>query len=289
MCSGKFIKIAQIKDEELMEGTLIADLQAFLVQLRAGSLKPDFLTFCGPIHWDIPERHKRENDNFAVIPVSTFEAWWNIQAEPSVRRAVRKAEKSGITVKEAEFNDEFVQGIVDINNETPIRQGRQFWHYQKPFALVRHEHMTYSERNIFLGAYLEGGLVGYLRMTRVNNSAHIIQILSMQKHSDKRIMNALIAKAVEVCEARGLTELRYCNYVYHDPSSSLTEFKKRNGFTMLEMPRYFIPLTLRGQIALACGLHKPLKEQMPLSLRRTLIRMRDRWFQMHQQVFKGNA
>ena len=38
----------------------------------------------------------------------------------SVRRAVRKAAKAGVIVKLAEFDDAFVKGIVNINNETPI-------------------------------------------------------------------------------------------------------------------------------------------------------------------------
>jgi len=42
----------------------------------------------------------------------------------------------------------------------------------------------------------------------------------------------------------------YCNYIYNDPKSSLTEFKRRNGFEQVLLPRYYIPLTLKGKIAL---------------------------------------
>jgi hypothetical protein len=57
--------------------------------------------------------------------------------ESSVRRAVKKAVKSGVTVRIAEFNDDLVRGIVNINNETPIRQGKPFWHFQKGFDAVK--------------------------------------------------------------------------------------------------------------------------------------------------------
>ena len=73
------------------------------------------------------------------------------------------------------------------------------------------------------------------------------------KHFDKRPTNALIAKAVEICEQRGFAYLTYCNYVYNDPDSSLTEFKRRNGFEQVLVPRYYIPLTLQGRIALKLG------------------------------------
>ena len=64
-----------------------------------------------------------EWDNAAVIPITTYSEWLEKRIESSVRRAVKKAVKSGVTVRIAEFNDDLVRGIVNINNETPIRQG----------------------------------------------------------------------------------------------------------------------------------------------------------------------
>ena len=119
-----------------------------------------------------------------------------------MRRAVRKAAKAGVVVKVAEFDDAFVQGIVSINNETPIRQGRRFWHFQKSFDAVKRENSTYAERNAFLGAYYQDELIGFIRMTYADKVANIVQLLSMIKHYDKRPANALIAKAVEICEQK---------------------------------------------------------------------------------------
>ena len=48
----------------------------------------------------------------------------------------------------------------------------------------------------------------------------------------------------------------YCNYVYNDPNSSLTEFKRRNGFEKVLLPRYYIPLTLKGKLAQRCQFHR---------------------------------
>src|SRR5205807_10330158 len=132
--------------------------------------------------------------------------------------------------------------------------------------------LTYAERNIFVGAYLQGELIGYIRMVRVGRVASVIQLLTMTKHYDKRPANALIAKAVEVCDQKGMSHLMYCNYVYKDPKSSLTEFKKRSGFEQALLRRYYIPLTLKGKISLKLGLNCGLACQILETMIRHLMR-----------------
>ena len=177
-----------------------------------------------------------------------------------------------------DFDDEFVRGIVGINNESPTRQGKAFWHYQKSFEAVKEENSTYADRNLFLGAYFEDELVGFIRIVIINTEASIIQVLSKMKHFDKRPQNALIAKAVEICEQRGFAYLTYCNYVYNDPDSSLTEFKRRNGFEQVLVPRYYIPLTLQGRIALKLGIHQGPKKLIPKPVFKQLLRLRSYWY-----------
>ena len=116
-----------------------------------------------------------------------------------------------------------------------------------------------------------------MRITAVDRVASVIQLLSMMKHLDKRPTNALIAKAVEVCEQKGMSHLMYCNYVYNDPKSSLTEFKRRNGFEQALVPRYYIPLSRKGKIALKWGFHRGLVKQLPKSLVEQLLRARNLW------------
>jgi hypothetical protein len=187
-------------------------------------------------------------------------------------------------VKEADFNDRFIQGIVNINNETPIRQGKPFWHYQKSFEAVKHENSTYADRNIFLGAYEQDELIGYLRITCVDTVAHILQILSMVKHFDKRLANAMIAKAVEVAAEKGFSQLTYCSYIYNDPDSSLTEFKRRNGFEQVFVPRYYVPLTLKGSIALKLGIHRGFLQRLPKPLLIRMVRLRNSWYERKTKI-----
>jgi hypothetical protein len=277
--TGKCLKIASVQDEDLLEGETVADPTSFVLQLKETELNADIFTFVQKLPATTP-RHKYhlEWDNLAVIPVTTFSDWWEKRVESSVRRAVRKAAKSGVVVKLVEFDDAFVKGIVSINNETPIRQGKPFWHFHKGFDAVKRENSTYAERNAFLAAYWQDELIGFIRMTYADRLANIVQLLTMTKHFDKRPANALVAKAVEICEQKGISHLVYCNYTYNDPKSSLTEFKRRNGFEKVLLPRYYIPLSLKGKIALILGFHRALVQRIPKPIVGQVLKIRNRWY-----------
>jgi hypothetical protein len=277
--TGRLLKIASVKDEDLQEGETVIEPSVFVSQLKQTALDADIFTFVQKLPLITPRyNYHFEWDNLAVIPITSFSDWWDKRVEPSVRRAVRKAAKAGVVVKVAEFNDAFVNGIVAINDETPIRQGKPFWHFQKSFEAVKRENSTYAERNIFVAAYYHDELIGFIRMTYVDRLANIVQLLTMTKHFDKRPGNALVAKAVEICEQKGISHLVYCNYIYNDPKSSLTEFKRRNGFEKVLLPRYYIPLTPKGKIALSLGLQRRLSQHIPKSLVTQVLRIRSLWY-----------
>lgn len=279
IASGNWIRTATVQDEDLIENDTLADPVSFIQRLKESDLKADLFTFSQRLPDTAPKYNYRlEWDNVAAIPISKFSDWWDNRVDPGVRRAVRKSTKSGVVTKVAEFDDEFVAGISRIYNETPMRQGKPFWHYLKGLEDVRAENATYSERNIFLGAYLHGEMIGFIRLTKVGTVGSVIQILSMTKDYDKRPTNALIAKAVEVCEEAGMSHLMYCNYVYNDPTSSLTEFKRRNGFEKILLPRYYVPLTVKGNLALQVGLHQGVVKRIPQPLLIKLLKLRNSWY-----------
>ncbi len=286
--TGRWLKMAAVQDEDLVEGEMLADPLSFVLHLKETGLNPDMFTFAQKLPDTTPKyTYHLEWDNQAVIPITTFSDWWEKRVESSVRRAVRKATKAGIVVRLAEFDDAFVQGIVSINNETPVRQGRAFWHYRKSFDAVKCENSTYSERNAFLGAYCQDELIGFMRMTYSDRVANIVQLLSMMKHYDKRPANALIAKAVEVCEQQGMSYLMYYNYIYNDPQSSLTEFKRRNGFEQVLLPRYYIPVTVKGRVALGLGLHRGLVKRIPQPVVTQLLKLRSLWYARRVKAIEG--
>jgi hypothetical protein len=75
-----------------------------------------------------------------------------------------------------------------------------------------------------------------------------------------------------------MSHLIYGEFVYYDPDSTLTEFKRRNGFEPVLLPRYYIPLTLRGRIALKLGLHRGLAGNIPKPLFRAFLNIRKSWY-----------
>jgi hypothetical protein len=288
LATGKWLRMASIQDEELVQGETVVHPEAFVSQLKESRLKADIFTFAQKLPSTTPKHaYHYEWDNLAVIPITRFAEWWEKRAESSVRRAVRKATKSGVVVKLADFDDAFVRGIVSINDETPFRQGRAFWHFRKSFDDVKRENSTYPGRNAFLGAYLKDELIGFIRMIYTDKVASIVQLLSKVEHYDKRPANALIAKALEICEQEGMSYLMYCNYIYNDPNSSLTEFKRRNGFEQLFLPRYYIPLTLKGKIALRLGLHRGIVQRIPKPVLIRLLRVRSLWYQRKLEAGKA--
>lgn len=78
-------------------------------------------------------------ESLAVLPIQSFDHWWKNEIRSRIRSKIRKAENKGVVVKRVEYDDAFVQGMTDIFNETPVRQGRTFWHYGKDFETVKRE------------------------------------------------------------------------------------------------------------------------------------------------------
>jgi hypothetical protein len=276
--TGSLLKIARVMDEEFVEGETLSDPAQFADELGRTGLKADVFTFAQKIP-DVARRfaYRMEWDNFAVVPITTYEDWWEKRAEYDVRKAVKRAKKLGVVVKAVEFDDDLVQGICGVYNESSVRQGSAFWHYQKAFDQVKKENSTFLDRSIFIGAYLNEELIGFIRMVYVGSIATTLQVISQKKHYDKKATNALIAKAIEICVAKGASHLVYGSYLYGNLQNSLTEFKRRNGFEQLLVPRYYVPLTTLGRASLALGLHQPLASRVPKSARAALRKVKRAW------------
>jgi len=276
--SGKWIKVAEIKDEEVVEGEVVSDPQLVISSLKTGKLRPDIFTFAQRLPEVTPKFHYQfEWDNLAVIPIVSFDDWWEKRLPQESRKNVRRAAKRGVVVKVVQFDDELAKGIHEIYSETPLRQGRRFWHFGKDVETVSREHATYLDRSEFLGAYLNEELIGFLKIVYVDRIATLFHILSKNEHHDKRPMNALIAKAVEVCVAKEMKYLTYGKYTYgRKANSPLAEFKRRNGFEQVNFPRYYIPLTLTGRIGLKLKIHRGLIGILPPAALECLLSIRGR-------------
>ena len=276
--TGRFPRIAQLFDEELVERANHPDLPEALATIRDHRLSADLYTFARPFGSHPPPQlpHPSVVDNLAVVSTRSFEDWWRSLPQES-RKNTRLAAKRGVTIGPARFDDPLVCGIKDIYDEMPVRQGRRFWHYMQPLERVRTLNATYPDRSHFIGAWLEGELIGFIKYITVDTTAMMIQILAMERHRDKKALNAMLAHAVQACEAQGLEHLVYGKFDYGvNHNSSLTEFKRRNGFRELSYPRYYVALNPIGRVALAAGLHRGGLSLVPPAARTFLHHMRAR-------------
>jgi hypothetical protein len=280
--TGNWLRQAAIKDEDVVEGEIVEEPSVFLEELKRSSLRADIFSFSQKIpDTTLKYSYPFEWDNWAAIPLSSFSDWWEKRLPQESRRNVRLAAKRGVVVRAVQFDDDLVRAIQAIYNETPIRQGRRFWHYGKDFETVKKENATYLDRSDYLGAYFNDELIGFIKIIYVDQMASLVLIISKIEHQDKRPTNALLAKAVEVCCKRGITFLLYTKFVYDgDRSSSLTEFKRRNGFEEIRYPRYFVPLTAKGAVGVRLGIHKGFKPLVPLPLLLSLKSLRSRIYQI---------
>jgi hypothetical protein len=242
--------------------------EEFLEKLRQRSV--DIFTFiergwCSTLP-NPPSYWICEEDNIAILHVTSFEDWWK-NIGKKTRNMIRKAEKSNVKTQVVEADERLAEGVWRIYNETPIRQERGFPHYGTPLKAVKD--MIFSSKNAtYIGAYLQDELVGFIQLTHGENIAIISQILSLQKHWDKAINNALIAKAIEVCAEKRVLWIMYGRMGNHP---SLDRFKQNNGFTQFQLRRYYIPLTRKGNLAAKLGLHKDLKDALPQKVKYPLI------------------
>ncbi len=276
--TGQWLKIAHVRDEDLVEGDTTADPAAFVSVVRR-TMRSDVFTFSQrPPDSKAKYAYHTEWENAAALPITTYSHWWQNGAEYSIRKAVNRSKKLGVTVEEARFDDDLVGGIYRMYSQTPVRQGKAFWHYNKEESTLRHELGTYLDRSVFLAAFCDGELIGTLKMTYIGVAATIMQIFSLGQYFDRRPNNALIAKAVEICERDAKQYLIYGSFTYNDVDSSLTEFKRRHGFQPLPLPKYYVPLTYKGRVAIKLGLHRGIVANTPAPLLKHLLRIRRLWY-----------
>src|SRR6266446_10726700 len=135
--TGKWIRRAQVKDEEVVEGVTVADPESFITKLKESELKADVFTFAQrppettpkyDYHWEL--------ENWAAIATASFKDWWEHLPQVS-RKNVRRSARRGVVVKVIPFDDDLVRGVHKIYNGIRVRDGKPFWHFGKDFKTVR--------------------------------------------------------------------------------------------------------------------------------------------------------
>jgi hypothetical protein len=275
---GRLIRIARIDGDKY---TFPADPEAMLEELRRCGTRIDLFTFLQRLPEISPQYgYAMEWDNLAVLPVSTFDHWWNRQIRSDPRNRARQAEKKGVVFREMPFDDALLRGICEIYNECPIRMGKPFPHYGMNLERAREYAGTFLDRSVYWGAFVGDKMIGFIKLVtdESRTQACLVHILSMVQHKDKAPTNALIAQAVRVCADRKIPYLVYEHFSYgKKKSDSLSHFKEVNGFQRVDVPRYYLPLTPLGRVALRLRLHHRLVDHLPESVAVHLRDWRKAW------------
>jgi len=284
---GRLFRIARLDGDKYK---FLDDPEPVLAGLRKSDTRVDLFTFMQKLPETTPKfSYPMEWDNLAVLPVSTFEDWWTKQIGFKARNKAKQAAKKGVVVREAPFDETFARGVWEIYNESPVRQGRWFPHYGKSLETISKMSSTFLDTSIFIGAYLEDKLIGFIKLTADDSrtQAGMMHIVSMIQHRDKAPTNALVAQAVRSCADRAISHLVYSNFAYGKKErSSLSDFKERNAFQRINLPRYYVPLTSLGWAAFRMGLHHKLVDRLPEPL---LAKARDFRYSWYKFRFPASA
>jgi len=142
------------------------------------------------------------------------------------------------------------------------------------------------DRSDFICAQVGDELIGVLKIVYRGEVASILNLQPKASQHDKRPGNALVAKAVELCESKGVSYLTYGLFNYGNKRESpLREFKIRNGFGEIRVPRFYIPLTRWGRLCFRAKIHRGLVGILPRRVMTVALRVRAKWYGLkHEPV-----
>ena len=282
---GKWLKMAIVLDEEwqISEVEDPAHCVQVLKDKRPRGLRADIFTFVQKPPATTPRyKYFVELESVAVTSTTSFKEWWE-KLPQETRKNVRRSQRRGVTVRLCQLDDEFVNGLVELNNDSPMRQRKRYVHYGKSFEEVRKDQLAFLDHSELIGAYFGEELVGFLKLVYRGKTASILTFLPKSSHYDKRPANALIAKAVELCESKGITCLTYGLFNYGNKGDcSARVFKTRNGFEEMLVPRFYVHLTLKGRICLKLNLHRGLLGIIPHDVIAMGVNLRYKWYKLKE-------
>src|SRR5690349_24368332 len=126
IAKGKWLKTATIRSEEMME-TDLEDPGLYIEKLQRDAkdlLKADLFTFTQKVPATRPKySYPVEWESVAAIHLVNFGAWWESLPQET-RKNVRRSQKRGVVISvKDQLDNELIQGIREVNDDTPMRQG----------------------------------------------------------------------------------------------------------------------------------------------------------------------
>ena len=280
---GKWLKRAFISSEEWLD-TELKDPERCISMLRnqgTAGLRADIFTFSQKLPAMVPKyRYPMEWESVAAVRINSFKEWWDGLSQVT-RKNVRRSQKRGVVVTLREFDDDLIRELVELNNDVQIRQGVWNVQYGKSFDQIKKDYSSFLDRSHFICAHVGNELIGFLKIVHRGEVASILNLLPKASHHDKRPGNALLAKAVELCESKGVSYLTYGLFNYGNKRESpLREFKIRNGFSEILVPRFYIPLTRWGRLCFRAKIHRGVIGILPHRVITLGVGMRAKWYSL---------
>ena len=284
--TGKLVKLAEFKEEWDED---IENPSAFVERMKRSSVKADIFTFMQRLPESKPKyTYHMEWESIAAIPITSYDNWIEKQVVQNSRKKIGYAKRKGVKIKLCDFNDELVNGILEIYHETPMLQGKPNRQYHTDFETAKKLNTTFLNRAQFIGAFYNNELIAYIKLVTAGRFMRTMGILAKMAHRDKGPMNLLIAKAVEICVEEKIPYLIYAKFDYGKRGSeTLKDFKKNLGFENIILPRYYIPLNVWGALILKLKLHYDVIDILPEKLIKVLLQLRNNWYK--RKYSKQNA
>ena len=280
IATGEFLRIAKIRGEEMREKAIDAPgIYVEALKKNRKNLKADIFTFAQKL----PATNRlfsysMERESIAAIRLVSFKEWWDGLPQES-RKNTRRSQKRGVTLYIRRLDPDVVEGIRGVNDDSPMRQGVRNAYYGLTAEETIKRYGEFEGRCDFICAYSDEEMIGFLHLVYRENVAAILNLTVKPSQLDKRPANALITKAVEICDSRGISHITYGNYNYGNKrDSSLREFKIRNGFEEILVPRYYVPLTMWGRMCMTVNLQRGLIGILPSSVIALGLRVRSVWY-----------
>ncbi len=275
--TGRIIKLAELKEDWDED---IEDPEVFLKKLKTSGIKADIFTFMQRLPESRPKySYPMKWDNCAAIPIKGYEYWLKKQLCKNSRKKIGLAQRKGVELRLCEYNEELVKGILAIYHESPIKQGKPNRQYRTDYETCWILNATFVNRAIFIGAFFDKDLIGYIKLVNAGKYMRTMGILSKIAHNDKAPMNLLIAKAVEICAEKKIPYLTYARFEYGKRGSeTLKEFKRHLGFENIVLPRYYLPLSNWGKLIMLFNLHNNFFDLLPERWIRILLNLRSNWY-----------
>jgi hypothetical protein len=267
---GRLIRIAKLRHEWY---DFFANPVDAVRTLQRGAAVADLLTFVQDISDDTRDYpFYSEPASAAVLTITSHQSWWE-HLDFRVRNKIRKAVKNGVEVRNAKLDEKFAAGVELIYNESPIRQGRPFGYYGYDAAAIYQDLRSLLDRCYFVGAYCGDELLGFAKLFHGNGILRTVHIIAKLAHRDKPVQDALIERAVQICEDKGIQHLQYGSW----SEGGLGVFKIKHGFRKFDYSRYYVPLTYRGSVALRFRLHQGVRGWLSDDWVTSLRSMRNTW------------